>query len=85
MEETLIIVERFGFTLVAAVAMAIALYKIVMFALVGRANEFRASHEELHDMQIKTLERLTDIEKDFAMMTGKLELISEYVKKKMME
>lgn len=85
MEETLIVVERFGFTLVAAVAMAIALYKIVMFALVGKANEFKQSHEDLHEMQIKTLERLTEIEIEFATITGKLDLVTEYVKKKMME
>jgi hypothetical protein len=85
MEETFHFIDRYGFTLVAAVAMAIALYRIVMFALVGKAAQFAESHRELHEMQIKVLERLTEIEKEFATMEGKLDIISEYVKKKMME
>ncbi len=85
MEETLAVVERFGFTLVAAVAMAIALYKIVMFMLVGKAQQFADSHKELHEMQIKTLERLTGLENEFSNMQGQLEVIGDFVKKKMME
>ena len=84
MEETFHFIDRDGFTLVAAVAMAIALYRIVMFALVGKAAQFTESHRELHDMQIKVLERLTEIEKEFATMEGKLDIISDYVKKQMM-
>ena len=84
MEETFHFIDRYGFTLVAAVAMAIALYRIVMFALIGKAAQFQESHRELHDMQIKVLERLTEIEKEFAAMEGKLDIISDYVKKQMM-
>ena len=84
MEEAFHFIDRYGFTLVAAVAMAIALYRIVMFALVGKAAQFQESHRELHEMQIKVLERLTEIEKDFATMEGKLDIISDYVKKQMM-
>lgn len=84
MEETFHFIDRYGFTLVAAVAMAIALYRIVMFALIGKAAQFQESHRELHDMQIKVLERLTEIEKEFATMEGKLDIISDYVKKQMM-
>ena len=71
--------------MVAAVAMAIALYKIVMFMLVGKAQQFTDSHKELHDMQIKTLERLTGLENEFSNMQGQLEVIGDFVKKKMME
>lgn len=85
MEESFHFIDRYGFTLVAAVAMAIALYRIVMFMLVGKASQFQESHRELHEMQVKTLERLTTIELEFANMEGKLDVISEYVKKKMME
>ena len=85
MEETFQFIDRYGFTLVAAVAMAIALYRIVMLMLVGKADQFAASHKELHEMQIKTLERLTNLENEFSNLEGKLEIISEYVKKKMME
>ena len=84
MEETFHFIDRYGFTLVAAVAMAIALYRIVMFALIGKSKQFEASHKELHDMQIKVLERLTQVEKEFATMEGKLDIISDYVKNQMM-
>tara|TARA_R110000824_G_scaffold44207_6_gene128744 strand:- start:2164 stop:2433 length:270 start_codon:yes stop_codon:yes gene_type:complete len=84
MEDSFIFIERYGFTLVAAVAMAIALYRIVMFALVGKANQFADSHRELHDMQVKVLERLTDIEKELSNQEGKLDIISDYVKNQMM-
>tara|TARA_Y100000296_G_C5155654_1_gene248909 strand:+ start:1084 stop:1344 length:261 start_codon:yes stop_codon:yes gene_type:complete len=83
MEETFKYIDKFGFTLVAAVAMAVALYKIVMFALVGKASQFEESHHELHDMQVKTLERLTEIEKDFARLEGKIAIIEDFVKKQM--
>ena len=85
MEETFQFIDRYGFTLVAAVAMAIALYRIVMFMLVGKAQQFADSHKELHDMQIKTLERLTGLENEFSNMQGQLEVIGDFVKKKMME
>ena len=65
--------------------MAIALYKIVMFLLVGKAQQFAESHKELHEMQIKTLERLTSLENEFSNMQGQLEVIGDFVKKKMME
>lgn len=84
MEEAFHFIDRYGFTLVAAVAMAIALYRIVMFALVGKAKQFEDSHRELHDMQIKVLERLTDIEKELSNQEGKLDIISDYVKNRMM-
>ena len=85
MEESLQLMERYGFTMMAAVGMAIALYKIVMFLLVGKAQQFAESHKELHDMQIKTLERLTSLENEFSNMQGQLEVIGDFVKKKMME
>lgn len=85
MQDTLQLMERYGFSMVAAIAMGIALYRIFTFVLVGKAEQFTQSHKELHDMQIKTLERLTALENEFSNLEGKLEIISEYVKKKMME
>ena len=85
MEDTFLAIERYGFPIAAAVAMAVALYRIVMMMLVGRAAQFEESHKELHEMQIKVLERLTEIEKDFATMEAKLDIISEYVKNQMMK
>lgn len=85
MEQSLQLMERYGFTMMAAIGMAIALYKIVMFLLVGKAQQFAESHKELHDMQIKTLERLTSLENEFSNMQGQLEVIGDFVKKKMME
>ena len=85
MEQSLQLMERYGFTMMAAIGMAIALYKIVMFLLVGKAQQFAESHKELHEMQIKTLERLTSLENEFSNMQGQLEVIGDFVKKKMME
>mgnify|MGYP003149529933 CR=1 FL=1 len=47
MEETLLAIEKHGVSLIMALGMGYALYKVLMFMLVKKAESFESSHLEM--------------------------------------
>ena len=62
MEDILKLVENHGVSLVGFVAVSFALYKVLIFMLKQKADDFTKSHAELKELSIKNLERLGKLE-----------------------
>ena len=62
MEDILKLVENHGVSLVGFVAVSFALYKVLIFILKQKADDFAKSHAELKELYIKNLERLGKLE-----------------------
>ena len=62
MEEMLKLVENHGVSLVGFVAVSFALYKVLIFMLKQKADDFAKSHAELKELSIKSLEKLAHLE-----------------------
>ena len=62
MEEILLLVENHGLGLVGFIGVSYALYKILMYVLAQKADEFEQSHTDLKELMAKDLERLNRIE-----------------------
>ena len=62
MEEILKLVENHGVSLVGFVAVSFALYKVLIFMLKQKADDFAKSHAELKELSIKSLDKLAHFE-----------------------
>ena len=62
MEDILKLVESHGVSLVGFIAVSFALYKVLIFTLQQKANDFTKSHDELKELSIKNLEKLNSLE-----------------------
>ena len=62
MEDILKLVENHGVSLVGFVAVSFALYKVLIFMLKQKADDFAKSHAELKELSIKNLEKLGKLE-----------------------
>lgn len=73
MEQVFQIIERYGLSIVVAVGSCFFLYKIVMFVLVKKAEEFSKNHQETRAIVVKTSEKMNEVIKAHSETDSKIE------------
>ena len=86
MENSLQLIEKYGFTLIACVGLSFVLYKVIMFVLVNKAKEFSDNHKETREIVREAEAKIARMARKFEDFAGDFktfkDVIIELIKEK---